>query len=570
MIKIVTVEQMRAVEAAANALGLTNDLLMENAGTAVARRAVDLIGALPDPNDARVTVLVGGGNNGGDGLVAARVIAQNSAAQVRVYVMQPRLDDPHLEVARAAGLFIADAESDQRFRVLTNMIRSANIVIDSIYGIGVELPLRDEASKLLRAVRAAFSSTEGESENIEGEILMPANPAMTHPAARPYILAVDCPSGLDCDTGAVDRSTLHADETVTFIAVKQGLLMFPGAENVGSLTLATAGVPDNVEGLKAEPRFLVDADQVRAKLPARTSASHKGSYGKALIVGGSVNYTGAVGMAAQAAYRSGAGLVTVGAPAPVVATLASALLESTWIMLPHDMGVLSSAAAPMIEEEAEAYDALLIGCGINREKTTRDMLVQLLDRQASKAAKRTMGFGTGKASDDGDAEKTVKLPPLVIDADALNLLSDIDEWWKLLPENTIITPHAGELARLAKIERDEVDKNRFTVAAEKSAAWNCIVLLKGAHTLIASPKGQLAVLPFKTSALSTAGTGDVLAGMIVGLLAQGVAPFDAAVCAGYLHGLAGVEAANSLGGDRTVIAGDVIAHLATALRLVES
>ncbi|MFN8527088.1 MAG: NAD(P)H-hydrate epimerase [Anaerolineae bacterium] len=463
MVKIVSVETLRHIETAADAAGFPLDLMMENAGTAVARRVVDILKQLPDPADSRVTVLVGNGKNGGDGLVAARVLAQNSPAQVRAYLIAKRPDDdPLLQAAREAHVFVADAEDDQRFRVLTNMIASANVVVDALFGIGVQLPLRDDAAKLLRAARAAINGSEHEDENLEGELIDPTDPTTAAKRTRPYVLAVDCPSGLNCDTGEIDKNTLEADETVTFIAVKPGLLAFPGAQAVGKLTAATLGIPDNTEGLKDAKRFLVDATYARDLLPSRTSASHKGSYGKALIVGGSINYTGAPGMSALAAYRSGTGLVTVGTPAPVAAILASRLFEPTWTLLPSDMGVIASSAAPMVRAEAAKVDALLIGPGINREKTTKEMMLDLFHSKA-KAAKGAIGFVSVKGSEAPKEE--APLPPLALDADALNLLSEIDDWWTLLPPQTIITPHAGEFGRLAKLEREEVEKNLLRAAA---------------------------------------------------------------------------------------------------------
>ncbi len=573
MIKIVSTAAMREIESAANDAGFAYDLMMENAGTAIARRAAQLLEGfrLDDANEAKITVLIGPGKNGGDGLVAARVLADLTPAQVRVYLLKKRPDDdPLFAGVKSAGLFIADAEDDQRYRVLSHMIASANLVIDALFGIGMQLPLRDEAVKMLRAARAAINGSERGEENLEGSILYPTDPRTVERVTRPYVFAVDCPSGLDCDTGEIDSHALTADETITFIAVKPGLLTYPGAAQVGKLTVATIGVPENtkIPALTGEKRFLVDGAYARDLLPERSTSSHKGSYGKALIVGGSVNYSGAPAMSALAAYRSGAGLVTVGTPAPVAASLAAKLVEPTWLIFPSEMGVLADSAAPLIRKEAEIYTALLIGPGINREKTTRDLLAALFSNGA-KAARPQIGFVASKQANT-DSDTAVKpLPPLSLDADALNLLSEIDQWWTYLPPETIITPHAGEFARLAGLERETVEANRFALAAEKAAAWNCVVLLKGAHTIIANPDGRTAVLPFKTSALSTAGTGDVLSGLIVGFLAQGVKAFDAAVLAGYLHGMAGLEAARIKGGERAVIAGDVLEAIPAVLAALE-
>lgn len=569
MYKVVSVEQMRQIEAAADGAGLSYDQMMQNAGRALAERVKEILTEAPNPSDASITVLVGPGNNGGDGLVAGRILAEETNALVRFYLLKPRSDDDaNFQAVRTANLFIANAEDDQRYRVLTNMVASATIIIDALFGIGVELPLRDDAAKVLRHIQQAIHESESSEQD---EVFSILTQPTRRRGARPYIIAVDCPSGLDCDTGEIDKNALHADETVTFIVAKPGHFNFPGAQAVGTLTISHIGVPANTEVLREEKRVIVDAQSIRELLPARPSDANKGTFGKVLVVGGSINYTGAAALCAMSAYRTGAGLVTVGAPGPVVSALAAHLLETTWLLLPHDMGVIASSAATLLMEELPKFDALLIGPGMGREKTTRELLEGLFEQQAGTApARRTIGFATLKSDGASNREiSDLKLPPLVIDADGLNLLSEIDDWWTLLPEGTIITPHPGEMARLAKLEIAEVQANRWHIAAEKAAEWKVMLVLKGAHTLIANPDGRVAVLPFKQSALATAGTGDVLAGMIAGLLAQGLKPFDAALVGGYLHQLAGAEAVHKVGNGRSVIAGDIVESIADAYRGLE-
>ena len=205
------------------------------------------------------------------------------------------------------------------------------------------------------------------------------------------------------------------------------------------------------------------------------------------------------------------------------------------------------------------------------------MLSTLLERPEAVAAssrkrrQRVIGFHAGTATNDDndDAPDTVQLPPLVIDADALNLLAKRGNWWDLLPENSIITPHPAEMGRLCQLDTRAVQADRWQLARDKAAEWNVIVVLKGAHTVITAPDGRLMVLPFKSDALATAGTGDVLAGIIVGLLAQGSAPFDAAVAGGYLHGLAGEIAAERVGSSRSVIASNVLSAIPQAFAASE-
>lgn len=567
MTKIVSVQSMRKIEAAADAAGETYAMMMEQAGQAAADCAKVLLEGLTEP---RVTVLVGPGNNGGDGLVAGRLLAQDGTVEVRFYLLTRREDtDPNFKAVQDAGLFIAYAEDDRDQRVLRNMVGSADLVVDALFGIGVKLPLRSDAAKVLRSVNQVLH----ELRTASAETTF-TTPAMTDAFPRtvsPVVLAIDCPSGLDCDSGELDKNTIYADATITFIAAKPGLLTFPGAEAVGDLHTAPLKIPELKE-LNGEPWTLADSAAVRALLPTRPVNSHKGTYGKALIVAGSVNYMGAAGLAAQSAYRVGAGLVTVGAPQPVIQVLAARLAEPTWLLLPHDMGVVAEAAAKIILEEANDYTALLLGPGFGRENTTRDMLRKLFEdaTESIHRAQREIGFQTTETvrEKQKNSEQQTQLPPLVIDADALNLLSELEQWWTRLPKNTILTPHPGEMARLAGVETSDIQANRTALALEKAAAWGVVVVLKGAHTLIASPEGRLAVLPFKNPALAKAGTGDVLAGVIVGLLAQGLTPYDAALAGGYLHGLAGQIATEWINA-RSVVASDVVETLSDALDLVE-
>ncbi|MEL6271084.1 MAG: NAD(P)H-hydrate dehydratase [Chloroflexota bacterium] len=553
---MVSVKEMQGIEAAADSNGISYDMMFERVSIAVAGHILRVIEDVEEP---RVAILVGSGNNGGDGLVTAVRLAEHSHVQVGVYLVKaPSEGDEKLQAVRDAGIFVAEAENDQQYRVLRNMVASATVVVDAIFGIGVRLPLEGEITKILRNIHQALDAATLPPP--EGTLLNPTHPTPQRPTRR--VIALDCPGGVDCDTGEVDKMTIPADETITFIAVKQGMLAAPAAEYVGDLLIADLGIPTDLDELKAiSTTYITD---VREMLPQRPDVSHKGTFGKAMVVAGSVNYTGAAGLAAMSAYRAGAGLVTVAAPMPVVAALASSMLEPTWVLVPHDMGVISEKAADVISEEMDVYSAMLIGPGIGTEDTTKDMLLKLFkEREPDKAPPvRSIGFAgvqqVEKKKKDTDEAHDASLPPLVLDADALNLMATIENWWTYLPANTILTPHPGEMARLCDIEREEIAANRISLAQEKAAQWNCIVLLKGAHTVIAAPNGQTAILPFKSSALATAGSGDVLAGIIVSLLAQGAEPFAAAVAGGYLHGTAGTLAKENAGTARAVVAGDMI------------
>jgi NAD(P)H-hydrate epimerase len=287
--------------------------------------------------------------------------------------------------------------------------------------------------------------------------------------------------------------------------------------------------------------------------------AHKGTFGKAMVVAGSVNYTGAAYLAAAAAGRVGAGLVTLAAPERLYPVLAAKLTEATYLLLPHAMGVLAPSAVQVLHSHVAGYSALLLGPGLGREKETVRFVHQLLGVATSEHG-RAIGFQRREEP----PPRRVDLPPLVVDADALNALSEAKEWWTALPPGTILTPHPGEMGRLMGSDARTVNRDRVAVAAAMAAEWNQVIVLKGAFTVVAAPDGRTTVIPFANPVLATAGTGDVLAGSIVGLLAQGSQPFDAAVCGAYLHGLAGEIVADRVG-DAGALAGDLLPALPQAI-----
>jgi ADP-dependent NAD(P)H-hydrate dehydratase / NAD(P)H-hydrate epimerase len=535
--KLVTVEQMRAIEAEADSKGLHYDELMDRAGYITAQVAKEMLNHLDDP---RVTFLIGKGNNGGDGLVAAGYLAQADGFDVRCYLLE-RLDDADsapYKAAQEAGLFMVYAEDDDG-RVIQHMIASADLVVDALFGIGVRLPLRDTASRILRRTRQVLKTRRNHVP--DDSVISLAKPTQMARIATPRVLAVDCPSGLDCDTGDKDTNTLTADQTITFIAPKMGQMTFPGAASVGQLTVATLGVsPEDTDTLNAVTLNAADPFDVRGRLPARPAESNKGTFGKALVLGGSNNYRGAVALSAEAAYRSGTGLVTVATSQTIVDALSSHLIEVTWLALPEKDGHIGDGAVEVIFSHLADYDAILIGPGWGQDIHKNYLLENLLQHNP--------------------------LPPSVFDADALNILAQHDSWWQKLPPRAILTPHPGEMSRLSQMDVATIQKDRIKIAREKAEQWGAVLVLKGAHTVVADPEGQVTVMPFKSSALATAGTGDILAGLITGLLAQGVAPFDAAVAGTYIHGVAGELAGTHA--ERAVIAGDVLTHLPDALKAI--
>lgn len=553
MLKIVTTEEMRRIETAADAGGLAFDQMMENAGRAVATAIHEWLGA----EGTQVLVLVGSGNNGGDGLVMARHLSQMGAT-VNLYVWKRKTEgDKNWDMALARDIPATLMADDGDLQKLRALLTEADVVVDALLGTGVTRPIKGDLKRLLDEVRDHIDQRRQPTDELlvaPAEGMVEADPLV--------VVALDVPSGLNSDTGALDPAALSANLTVTLAAVKRGHVLFPGAGAVGVLVVADIGIPDELyTDITLE---MATPAPIARLLPERPAGAHKGTFGKALVVAGSVNYTGAAYLAAASATRVGTGLVTLAPPQAIYPIVAARLTEATYLLLPHDMGVLAADAARILSEKVDGYDALLLGPGLGQEKPTEEFLSQLLGGQKA-ARKRRVGFAHEEAKTERDASEGIKLPPLVLDADGLNLMAKVEGWWHQLPTETILTPHPGEMARLIGCETKEVQADRIGCATEMAAKWGHIVVLKGAHTVVAAPDGRAMVLPFANPAMATAGSGDVLAGAIVGMRAQGLVPFDAAAVGAYLHGLAGEMARDALG-DTGVVAGDLVGTLPLAIR----
>ncbi|MDW8317840.1 MAG: bifunctional ADP-dependent NAD(P)H-hydrate dehydratase/NAD(P)H-hydrate epimerase [Anaerolineae bacterium] len=606
--KIVTVAEMVRIERASDAAGHSYDAMMELAGRAVA--AATLRHMHPWDSDGGVLVLAGPGNNGGDGLVAARYLhTWEPRRPVAVYCWKRSPEgDPNYEALRRLRLPIVHAEEDPDFSRLRELVQEADVIVDALLGTGVSRPISGPLAALLDAVRQAIAQRRQE-EALAAEEVEETEPVSRSAAARalrpvadfdflwlppvadqplPQVVAVDCPSGLNCDTGRLDPASLRADLTVTFANPKVGHFIVDGPAACGRLEVADIGTdPSLADQVTLQ---LATPDWVKSLLPPRPVDAHKGTFGRTMVVAGSANYTGAAHLAAAAAYRVGAGLVTLAVPGSLHPTLAAGLVEATWLLLPEALGVLSPDAVKVLLEGLEGYAALLVGPGLTQEKEAVQFVHRLLGVGAERkkaagflagvgaaaeaaptgAARREVGVGfmaAGRGATPASAATTAFLPsiPLVVDADALNALAQAEGWHEHLPAHCVLTPHPGEMARLCGCSTAEVRENRINLARAKAAEWRQIVLLKGAYTVVAAPDGRAAVLPFANPALATAGSGDVLAGAIVGMLSQGLAPFEAAVVGGYLHGLAGELARREIG-DAGVTAGDLLARLPAALR----
>ncbi len=531
--KYVSVAEMQAIEKEADANGLTYGMMMENAGLGLAEAVLDAYGYLAEEG---ALGLVGSGNNGGDTLVALEILAKEGW-KTSAYILRPRKPgDPLIQRLEQAGGEIIQVEQDAGNQRLFALMETSGVLLDGILGTGFRLPLQGDLAEIMGSIRQKLA------EMYES----------------PFVVAVDCPSGVDCDSGEAAPECIPAQLTVTMAAIKQGLFKFPAYDLIGEYQVVGIGLPEGDQALEAEKAVVcsvAEEDWVQQVLPERPLDAHKGTFGTALVIAGSVNYTGAALLAGQAAYRAGAGLVTLGVPAPLHAALAGQFPEATWLLLPHEMGVVASAAAQVVFENISRATAVLVGPGFGLEETTGEFLRKLLSG-TQKQKQGSMGFVKG--SQTSDSAEMRKLPPLVMDADGLKLLAGIPDWPSRLPAMSILTPHPGEMSALTGLSTQEIQADRLQHARHFSQAWGHVVVLKGAFTVIAAPDGRSMIIPVASPALARAGSGDVLAGLIVGLRAQGLQPFEAAAAGAWIHAQAGVLAAYELGSSASVLAGDIL------------
>ncbi|MFZ2097130.1 MAG: NAD(P)H-hydrate dehydratase, partial [Anaerolineales bacterium] len=476
--------------------------------------------------------LVGSGNNGGDTLVALQHLSDNQWDTYAYIAKKRDPEDPLMKRLITAGGHVIIGEEDNKYEQLRNLLTTSSILVDGIFGTGIKLPLHGEIAKLLQFVK---KNLESYPLNIQ-------------------IVAVDCPSGVDCETGEAADETIPANITITMAGVKAGLLKFPAAKLAGELRVVSIGPIEELQVYKSNQKIVLDKGTIKNILPERPLNSHKGTFGTALIIAGSINYTGAALLAGYAAYRSGVGLVTMAIPAPLHESLAGQFPESTWVLLPHEMGVISADAARVVVNNMDRATAILIGPGFGLEDTTREFLHKML---AEEGALNHGDLGFIHESKVLSTKKNIQ-KPLVIDADGLKLMSKIPGWHELIPSPSILTPHPGEMSVITGLSTEEIQANRIDIASQYSKKWGHVIVLKGAYTIIAAPDGQIAVVPIATPALAEAGTGDVLAGAIVGLRAQGIAAFEAACAGAWIHATAGLFAAKRIGNNISVIASDVL------------
>ncbi len=513
--KIVTSGQMAEIERLSERSGVNTDELMENAGLAVAetcRRALGHESRIPD---VPVLMMIGPGNNGGDGLVAGRHLS-NWGARTTVYLSASGRE-PHpkaAELPRSVQLVLSDDDED--LAILRKSLSECELTLDALLGTGSSRPISGRLSGQMAALAEARSE-------------------------RPELLlvAVDLPTGVNADTGEADPMSVRSDITVALGRPKIGHCTMPGAELCGVVMIEniglTAGLDDEID------LSLITPEWARLHLPARPASGHKGTFGKVLVVSGCRNYIGAALLASTAASRVGAGLVTAAVPEGIQMAVAAGAPQVTYLPLPETPGGgLAADGAEEILSALPSYDALVIGCGLGLDPGTAGLLSRLLTSGA-------------------------QLPRTVVDADGLNLLSTIPGWHRHFTSPAILTPHLGEMSRLDPSNAGLNGADRIQWARGAAQEWNKVVVLKGAHSAVAEPNGTAMISPFANPGLATAGTGDVLAGAIGGLLAQGMPLPDAAALGVFLHGAAGESVRADLG-EAGMVAGDLLPELPRTIK----
>ncbi|MEA3326065.1 MAG: NAD(P)H-hydrate dehydratase [Chloroflexota bacterium] len=502
--KIVTIKQIQAIERSADSAGLSYSQMKRNAGEGIANWLAAHL-----PLRQGVIGLVGSGNNGADTLIALRKLAELGIRAI-AFMVKSRGNDPLIDDLVDTGGCCVDISQGDIFDQLSAALVPGVVVLDGILGTGFRLPLRDELSARMGMIYDLIEHRSGT-----------------------WIIAIDCPSGLDCDTGEVSEVTLHAEQTLCMAAIKQGLLKNPGRSFAGQLNLIDIGISDLNTHTSVNYPEMIDRARVVESLPERQNNGHKGTFGTCFVLAGTKPFTGAAYLTGKAAYRSGCGLVDIGTIDGVHRSLSGQLIEAVWTTLPSLEGAYDPGGVDALRSSVASADALVIGPGWGLHDYQEGFLRQLLPTIPDNL-------------------------PTLFDADGLKLLSKIDSWWEKLPEKSILTPHPGEMSVLTGLENCVIQENRWEIAQRFAHRWNVLLILKGAISVIALPSGALFINPISDSALATAGSGDVLSGMIGGMLAQGWDISKASIVGTWMHARAGVTARKKLGTSFSVMATDIL------------
>ena len=513
--KLVTSAQMRAIDSRAiNELGIPGLQLMENAGRGIAEWIKEIL--RDNVTGKRFAIVCGKGNNGGDGFVIARYLQQwgGSPEVFRLGERESTKGDALVNLLKIEAMStpIHDLNASDQIPDL----REFDMIVDAIFGTGFQGEIDAKISAVIAAI------------NLSG---VP-------------VLAVDTPSGLNCDTAEAPKTCVRASFTATLALPKLGHCFYPGKSYCGQVKVIDIGIPAKaLDGLDLRLN-LTTPWHVRATIPDREPTAHKGDSGKLFLVAGSEGLTGAATLAAQAAVKSGCGLVTVGCPKGLNDILEIKLTEAMTKPLP-ELGkrrCLSVRALGDVLQNIRASDAACLGPGVGRNHETIELFRRLIANLET---------------------------PSILDADGLFPFSGKPELLHECKADMVLTPHIGEFARLCGKSIEAIDHDRIATVLEFAKATNKAILLKGAPSIIASPDGTAYINPTGNPGMATGGSGDVLSGLIGALMASGISAYDAAVCGAFVHGLAGDMAQKAIG-TLGMTAGDIVQHLPKALKLLKS
>jgi hydroxyethylthiazole kinase-like uncharacterized protein yjeF len=517
---LVTAGQMRECDRIAiQTLGVPGSVLMENAGRAVAMAVERRMESL---HGRTIFVVCGKGNNGGDGYVAARHLVYARAKVVLLLLGKPT--QAKSDAATHLKIIQKVLKKNKKIEIqlinspsmkLLHQLGKPDIIVDALFGTGFSSMVRKPYVEIMKWMN---------DRNVP-------------------IVSVDIPSGLNSDNGKVENIAVKAAETVTMGLKKIGLIVGKGPEYAGTITLERIGVPEQVYPLDTIKTHLVESEDVRNRLPKRPFNAHKHSVGKVFVIAGSPGLTGAAAMASHASMVTGAGAVVLGTPRSVYPILAKKLTEvMTEPLTDTEDGVISMKAYSIIKKYVEWADAVIIGPGLGKHAETQSLLFRLI----------------------GEVDK-----PLLIDADGINMLAGhTSQLKKNRNQKIVLTPHTGELSRLTGIASGEIENNRVEIARSTARKLALTLVLKGAPTVTASD-GDVFVNSSGNPGMATAGSGDVLAGIIGTLLSQNMKRSEAAYCGVYIHGLAG-DCARKVLGERSLMAMDILQNIPSALRTIES
>lgn len=513
--KVVDPETMRLMDRRAiEDYGVPGVVLMENAGRGVVECVV---GRYPEIKGGRVSILCGKGNNGGDGLVAARHL-RNKGMEVDLYLLSKEEDVKgdalvNLRIWKAMGGKVETILSEEDLERVVSPLRHSRLIIDALLGTGLD----------------------SEPVGIYGRVIDLIN-SLSIP-----VVSIDIPSGLHGRHGRPLGRAVMADMTVTMGLPKLGCLIYPGVTYVGELRVVDIGMPQRVYEEVDSPYYLIDMEMVKEMVRKRRGDAHKGEAGHLLVIAGSIGKTGAAAMASMGALRVGAGLVTLGVPESLNPILEEKVTEVMTHPLPEtEEATISLEAIEEIRSLMRTRKAVAIGPGLTTHPEVRSLMVDLIRESVL---------------------------PLVIDADGINSLAGEVAILKETKAPCILTPHPGEMARLIGMRPEDVQARRVEIARGFALEYGAYLVLKGARTLVADPQGRVYINPTGNPGMATGGVGDVLTGMIGGLLVQGYTPIQASIMGVYLHGMAGDMVAKERG-EIGMVATDLLEYLPKVMRAV--